>query len=321
MSDTCQLKIIAVVFLAVTIWPQFAAGEEPDADQFPKPTLSDVSYGPQSRQKLHFWKADADEPTGVVVHIHGGGWNGGTRLNKNLLEVLQALLDQKISVVSIEYRLIRHAVAEGISPPVKAPMLDAARAVQFVRSQSDAWNIDPDRLAVFGGSAGGCTSLWLAFHDDLAQADSEDPIAQQSTRPNVVAVLRAQTTLDPVQMRQWTPEGFYGAHAFGIIYPGKENREKSIQEFLTKREELLPEIEEYSPFGLASSDDPPVYLFYPKKPSLGKREKDPTHSANYGVKLQEHLQALEVVCELVYPGAPNVTHESITAYLTANGRD
>ena len=273
------------------------------SEQFPKPTLSNVSYGPESKQKLHFWKADSTEPTGVVVHIHGGGWNGGKQLNKNLLPVLQPLLDQKISVASIEYRKIKDAVAQEISPPVKAPMLDGARAVQFVRSQAKDWNIDPDRLAVFGGSAGGCTSLWLAFHDDLAQPDSEDPVAQESTRPNFVAVLRAQTTLDPIQMRQWTPEGFYGAHAFGIIYAGKENREKSIQEFLTKREELLPEIKEYSPYELASSDDPPVYLFYPKKPSLGKREKDPTHSANYGVKLQEHLQSLEVACELVYPGA------------------
>ena len=58
---------------------------------------------------------------------------------------------------------------EGVSPPVMAPMHDAARAVQFIRSKTAEWRIDPEQLAVAGRSAGGCTSLWLDFHDDLAE--------------------------------------------------------------------------------------------------------------------------------------------------------
>ena len=283
-----------------------------------EPTIRDVRYGDGPRHKLHFWRADSQWPTAVAVHIHGGGWNGGQRLNKNLVSVLPHLLEANISVVSVEYRLIRHAVDEGVDPPVKAPLLDCARALQFVRSKAEEWNIDPARVAVFGGSAGGCTSLWLAFHDDLADRSSEDPIVRQSTRPNFAAVLRAQTTLDPVQMKEWMPNGYYGGHAFGIINPGKENREKNIKAFLARRDELLPKINEYSPYALASRDDPPIYLYYKEKPAMGKNTRDPTHSSNYGVGLHDHLQLLGVQCELVYPGAPDITHASIEEYLVKN---
>lgn len=308
-------KVLALVAAAVVWEAPVTGAAEAGLDSALQPTLRDVRYGSHPRHKLHFWKVESQRPTAVAIHIHGGGWNGGQRLNKNLLPALPQLLKANIAVVSVEYRLIRHAVSEGVDPPVKAPLHDCARAVQFVRSKAGEWNLDPERVAVFGGSAGGCTSLWLAFHDDLADPGSDDPIARESTRPNFAAGLRAQTTLDPVQMKAWMPNGFYGGHAFGIIYPGKENRERSIQEFLSRRDELLPKINEYSPYALASKDDPPVYLYYKSKPAMGKNTKDPTHSSNYGVKLHEHLQSLGVESELVYPGAPEVTHASVEEFL------
>lgn len=298
--------------------PHAANAVDSAVEPVQEPTLRDVRYGNDPRHRLHFWKADSERPSALVFHIHGGGWNGGKRLNRNLVSALPRLLEARISVVSVEYRLIRHAVEQGVDPPVRAPLYDCARALQFVRSQAEEWNIDPDRIAAFGGSAGGCTSLWLAFHEDLADPQSEDPIARQSSRPNLAAVLRAQTTLDPVQMKAWMPNGFYGGHAFGIINPGKENREKNIQAFLARRDDLLNAINEYSPYALASRDAPPVYLFYQSQPAMGKATRDPTHSSNYGVKLHERLQSLGAQSELVYPGAPGVTHATAEEYLIRN---
>lgn len=286
-----------------------------DSPEIPKPTKADVSYGDRSRHRLHFWQAESDQPAPVAVFIHGGGWNGGKRINRDLVRALPPLLEAGVSVVSVEYRLIRHGVSDGVFPPVLAPLSDCARAVQFVRSKAEDWNLDPQRLGLFGGSAGACTSLWLAFHDDLADPQSEDPVQRLSTRPTCAAAMRAQTTLDPVQMKEWMPNGFYGGHAFGIIKRGDNRREEGIREFLARRDELLPLINEYSPYSLASSDDPPVYLYYTTKPALGKNTKDPTHSSNYGVKLHEHLQELGVESELVYPGARGVVHKSVVQYL------
>src|SRR5204863_450529 len=85
-------------------------------------------------------------------------------------------LDKGISVAAINYRFVQHGVEEKLEPPVKAPLEDAARALQFVRSKAGEWNIDKKRIGATGGSAGGCSSLWLAFHDDLA-----DPVRNTRT--------------------------------------------------------------------------------------------------------------------------------------------
>src|ERR671928_164208 len=82
-----------------------------------------------------------------------------------------------------------------ILPPVKAPLEDAARAIQTLRSKAKEWNLDKTRVGATGGSAGACSSLWLAFHDDMADPKSSDPVARESTRLTCVAVSGAQTTL------------------------------------------------------------------------------------------------------------------------------
>src|SRR5207247_1560778 len=107
------------------------------------------------------------------------------------------------SVVSINYRFVSEAAAAGIKPPVQWPLHDAARALQFVRSKADEWNLDKSRIAASGSSAGACSALWLAFHDDLADPKSSDPTGRESTRLFCAAVVRAQTSLDPKQMTKW----------------------------------------------------------------------------------------------------------------------
>ncbi len=281
----------------------------------PNPTVYDVAYGPHPKQVMHFWKAETDKPAPVLFYIHGGGWSGGGRLS-GVPALLPTLLKAGISVASIEYRFIDEATADGVTPPVKGPLHDAARALQFLRSKAGEWNIDKTRIGASGGSAGACSSLWLAFHDDLADPKSEDPVARESSRLLFAAVNGAQTTLDPAQMKEWTPNSRYGGHAFGF----KGDTEKKLSqfdEFLAKRETILPWIAEYSPYALVTKDDPEVYLYYSTPPALGKEEKDPTHTSNFGVKLQEHCQATGVTCELFYPGAGDVKHATILDYVLA----
>ena len=144
----------------------------------------------------------------------------------------------------------------------------------------------------------------------MADPKSSDPIARESTRLLCAAVSGAQTSLDPKQLVEWTPNSRYGGHAFGFVADPK-TKETQFAVFARNREQVLPWIKEYSPYEHVSSDDPPVYLIYNNAPALGQEVKDPTHSANYGVKLQEHCKTTGVACELVYPGAPDVKHASI----------
>lgn len=286
----------------------------------PAPTLANVRYGDHERHVLDFWRAPSQAPAPLLFFIHGGGWMGGDKERLAKFYDVEKLLAAGVSVVSINYRYVSQAHAEGIKPPVHASLHDAARALQFVRSKAGEWNLDKTRVVASGGSAGACTSLWLAFHNDLADPKSSDAVARESTRLSGAVVSGAQTTLDPAQMIEWTPNSRYGAHAFGLF---KEVNGRQMPgdfaTFLAKRDELKDWIAEYSPYALVSRDDPSVHLDYSAPPALGQDQKDPTHTANFGVKLQEHCRALGVACELVYPGAPNVahrtTHEALLALL------
>ena len=286
---------------------------KPAGPSLPKPTLEDVAYGKHSKQVLNFWKAESSKPTPLLFFIHGGGWTGGNR-SSGLASLLPEMLKNGISVVSIEYRFISEATADQVVPPVKGPLTDAARALQFVRSKAGEWNLDKARIGASGGSAGACSSLWLAFHPVLAGPKSEDPIARESTRLWCAAVSGPQTTLDPQQMKEWTPNSKYGGHAFGFA-GNKEKKLSSFDVFLAKRDTILPWIAEYSPYALVTADDPPVYLFYGTPPALGQEQKDPTHTSNFGVKLQEKCKSVGVECELFYPGAPDVKHKTVQEYL------
>ena len=285
--------VLALVFVLAT--QTSSRAEEPKQ-------LQDVAYGTHPRQVLDFYQASSDKPTPVVFYIHGGGWRGGDKKTNP-----KAFLDKGISVVGINYRYVQNGVEDKVVPPVKAPLGDAARALQFVRSKASEWNVDKTRIGATGGSAGACSSLWLAFHDDMADPNSDDPIARESTRLYCAAVNGAQVSLDPKELREWMPNYGYGAHAFGL---------PSFQSLIDKREEVIKWIQEYSPIEHVSEDDPPIALFYRGEvPVVGASPKDPTHSGIMGVKLAERLKSVNVDVVLVHPGQEHPKYKNSTDYL------
>ena len=245
--------------------------------KFP-PTLRDVAYGPHERNKLDFWQADSDEPTPLVFYIHGGGWGGGSK-ESNKGPYLK-LLDEGVSYVSINYRLAR----DGIVLP--APLHDAARALQFVRSKADAWNIDPERIVVTGGSAGGCSSLWLAFHEDMANPASDDTVARESTRVMGAAVIKAQTTINP-----WTIDARLGPTASNHEMIWASVGADSLQDLLDNWPQYRELSLECSPITHLSADDPPVFVIY-EDDSIGPPEADGIHHGEFARILLEAAEPL-----------------------------
>ncbi len=295
-------------------WPVPAPAADPATARI-QPSLANVPYGPDPAQVLDFYRADAVFPTPLVFFIHGGGWVAGSKAN---IPGLEKLLRAKISVVSVEYRFVQRAALAGVKPPVSWPLHDAARALQFVRSKASDWNLDKARVGASGGSAGACSSLWLAFHDDLADPTSADPVSRESTRLWCAAVDGAQTSLDPAQLQEWTPNSRYGGHAFGFFDPNDlKTRDTRFAEFLANRESVLPWIRQYSPIEHVSAGDPPVFLTYRDTPAMGEPQKDPTHTANYGIPLREKCRAVGVECLLQYPGAEGVPYPTSTDFLIA----
>ena len=313
------MRRLFVCVLLLTPLAVFAQADKKKADDRLPPTVADYVYAKDhERQKFDFWKAESDTPTPLVLLIHGGGWQNGDKSSYKTASI-KPYLDAKISVAAINYRFIAQAMEQKVEPPVKAPLHDAARALQTLRSKAKEWNLDPTRVGATGGSAGACTSLWLALHDDLADPNSADPVSKQSSRLSAAAVGGAQTSLDPTQLREWIPNAIYGGHAFGFAAKDRK-RPEEFDLLLANREKVLPWIKEYSPIELVTKDDPAIYLDYPNQktpPMVGQKEADPTHSAMYGVKLAEKLEATGIEAVVSYPGHKDEKYGSIAKFLIA----
>ncbi len=291
----------ALMLLACSA-PAWTQDKKP-SEEPPAPTAGKVAYGEHERQVLDFWQAKSEAPTPLVFMIHGGGWQKGDK--SGYAKAVKQYLDAGISAAAINYRYVTNSV----EPPVKAPLEDAARALQFIRSQSTEWNLDKTRVGATGGSAGACSSLWLAFHDDMADPKSTDPVARESTRLYCAAVSGAQVSLDPKELREWMPNYRYGAHAFGL---------PNFDALYDNREKVLKWIKEYSPIEHVTKDDPPIFMDYMGQkdpPVVGEKQADPTHSAVMGLKLEEKLKSVGVECVLNYPGHIDSRYKTAAQFL------
>ncbi len=247
------------------------------------PTHPDVSYGPSPRNVMDVWLAKSETPTPVLVSIHGGGFRGG---NKNVdPQILRGCLDAGISVVAITYRLSGEAKAP-------AQFLDSARAVQFVRSKSQEWNIDKSRFAATGGSAGAGISLWLGFHDDLADPKNPDPVLRESTRLTCTAVFNGQTSYDPRFIKTLFPgQSIYQEGALIQLYG------VPIAEFDDPKPETAKVFEEISPLHHLSKGDAPALLAYNSDLDTPiTNQAIGIHHPRFGKALKERMDALGIEC-------------------------
>jgi acetyl esterase/lipase len=251
----------------------------------PAPDLADFKYGPYERNVLDLWKAKSDKPTPLVVSIHGGGFCGGDKSSISV-QLLRGLLTNGISMMAINYRL---------SPGVHFPThyLDCARAIQFARLHAKEWNIDPKRIGATGGSAGAGTSLWIGFHDNMADPKNDDPVLRESTRLNCMAVVGAQSTYDLRVIKEWIGEATAKHPAFEGFYGITAN------EMDTPKAHKL--YEGASPINYLTPDDPPVFLYYAESYTRPKRRANPgsgIHNPIFGTKLKERMDALKVECSM-----------------------
>ena len=272
---------MALVSLAFLLAPLSAQGAKKGPPK-PAPDLADVSYGPHVRNVLDLWKARSDPPTPVVVFIHGGGFRAGSKEGVPV-GLLTRLLANGISVMAINYRF---------SPEVSFPAhyLDSARAIQFARLNAKAWNLDPKRIGATGGSAGAGTSLWIGFHDDLADLKNSDPVLRESTRLTCMAVNGAQSSYDPRVIRAWVGEAAARHPAlpdFFGLKPGEFDTPKAYARY-----------EGASAINYLTRDDPPVYAFYSEARILPANPKDGQgiHHINFGLRLKEKMDALGIEC-------------------------
>lgn len=243
------------------------------------PTHGDVKYGPYDRNVMDVWLAESDKPTPVLVSIHGGGFRAGNKSVSGML--LRECLESGISVVAITYRFSDQAIAP-------APFHDSARAIQFIRHNAKEWNVDPTRIAATGGSAGAGISLWLGFHDDLADPDNEDPVRRESTRLTCMTVNNGQSSYDPRFIRDLFPNASTYRHsALAQLFDVDMDKLDQLPE------EKYKLFEECSPITHLTKDDPPAQLIY-----WTSMDATDIHSPRFGEVLKGKMDALGIRCDV-----------------------
>ncbi|MDX9981748.1 MAG: alpha/beta hydrolase fold domain-containing protein [Lentisphaeria bacterium] len=255
----------------------------------PEADFANVAYGPHPRNVFDLWRPTgnvaAGKPSPLLVFYHGGGFRSGdkSRINQALLRQLR---ENGVAVAAANYRLTDTA-------PFPAQMHDAARALQFIRLHAAEYGIDPARVAATGGSAGAGISLWLAFHDDLADPAAEDPAARQSTRLAAALGTAAQSTYDPREHQRLFASTDLEDAMFAFY--GMD----SVEQIAEPRFQAL--FEEASPINHATPDDPPVMLAY-SQPNTELPPNPPgklyIHHPKFGFQLKEKLDAIGVECVL-----------------------
>jgi len=255
------------------------------------PTFADVKYGPYDANVLDLWLAKSDKPTPVLLSIHGGGFRSGSKAQINT-PLRDKCLASGISCAAIEYRLSQAA-------QYPAQMHDCARAVQFLRSNAKKWNIDKTRFASTGGSAGAGISLWLAFHDDLAKPESDDPVEREATRLTCVMVSGLQSTYDPREIRKIVPGNAYDVQPIKQLFglPDTWNWDKDKVDAV-----LDARLKDASPITHLTKDDAPAYALYNEQNNVPGN----IHNASFGKYLKEQMDKIGIECvvkmDTDYPG-------------------
>jgi acetyl esterase/lipase len=168
-------------------------------------------------------------------------------------------------------------------------MLDSARAVQFLRCKASEWNLDPNRFAAGGGSAGSGISQWLGYHDDLADPTSDDPVARQSTRLSCVFPINMQSTYDPRVIKQIIPGEAYKHPALLPFFARPAGWDWDKDPVDAELDELLKDA---SPVSHLTKDDAPVFLLqYARAATPGN-----IHHPKFGEHLKGEADQRGVEC-------------------------
>jgi len=154
----------------------------PAAESTPR-VLKDVAFlAPDRAEKIDVY-LPATLPAGTlapaVVWIHGGGWTGGTKNESRAAEICGTLAAAGYVAVSIDYRL-----GDGAWP---TNLHDCKNAVRFLRARAAEYRIDPQRIAIAGGSAGGHLALMTGLTADQAEFE---PAANATPYPGISSQVR-----------------------------------------------------------------------------------------------------------------------------------
>jgi acetyl esterase/lipase len=249
---TAILRFILALLIVLSAMAPSAVAAEVDI-------IQDVVYGHKDGMALTFdvIKPKTNANGAAVIYMVSGGWVSGFTPPQQAATRFAYLLDKGFTVIPV-----RH----GSSPKYLIPEIvgDVRRAIRYIRHHAKSWGVDPDRMGVTGGSAGGHLSLMLATASDSGDPNATEAFLKESNRVTSVVAL-----YPPVDLRQWARGVATGPRPANERFPA-----------LNFEREKAPD---YSPIVHVTRDDPPTLLIHGDKDELVPI----SHSQNLYKALQE----------------------------------
>lgn len=177
--------------------------------------------------------ADRAVGTGVVV-CPGGGY-AGLALDHEGTQIAEWLNARGIAAFVLRYRVAGFKRPGPLHP---APMLDVQRAIRTVRSKSAEFGVKPDRIGVWGFSAGGHLASTAATHFDAGNSSAADPIDRTSCRPDFAILAYPVITMDPAIVHGGSRRNLIG-----------DNPDPALVELMSNDKQV-------------SKQTPPIFIFH-----------------------------------------------------------
>ena len=170
------MRTLAIALLFALATP--VSAQAPKGPKLPDGTRAErnLEYGPHERNKLDVIVPKGDGPFPLVIWVHGGGWEGGSKESNPVVAVL---LDKGYAIAGVNYRLSKHAV-------FPAQIHDCKAAVRYLRANAAKYNLDPDRIGVWGASAGGHLVALLGTSCEVSELEGEVGIKTGTSRVQAV---------------------------------------------------------------------------------------------------------------------------------------
>ncbi|MEN6405102.1 MAG: alpha/beta hydrolase [Thermoguttaceae bacterium] len=272
-----RTKLGTVGFLILLTWAGWLwSAETPKKKNAPPKvpdgvqTLKDLAYVPgghkQQRLDLYLPERRGGGPLPIVVYVHGGAWKAGDKAYCPALW----LATKGYAVASINYRLSQDAV-------FPAQIQDCKTAVRWLRAHAKQYGLDPDRVAAWGGSAGGHLVALLATTTGKKEFEGDGDLDQSS---------RVQAVID-----------WYGPSDFVVLGAHEKSPTEPLSTLLgglvSKNE---AKARWASPLTYVGKDAPPFLIV--------QGDQDPVVIPSHSQRLAEALNAAGVEVHLeMLPGA------------------
>lgn len=176
----------------------------------PPAAVLDIAYARSSfGQRLDVYRPGGPGPHPVVLYLHGGGWIAGDKATPADVGMVASIVAHGYAVVSVNYRL----AVEAVFP---AQLDDVRAALAWVRAQGPANGLDPDRLGLFGVSAGAHLAALLG----VIERTSVDAVVGWAPPVDLATVgpdLAARADCDGAWSDPDDPESFWAALVGGPV--------------------------------------------------------------------------------------------------------